>query len=330
MEKFHKFQTDPSLKLMDRVQQALLYYQYSYRTKQSYCRWIKEYIRFLGLRKVPQDRFQKEIGSFLEFLIQERKLSSASKKQALHAIVFLYKRVFDVGIDVKIEPVKTRRKIILPMVLTKQEVKRVLSGLKGKHLLMAQLLYGSGLRLMECIRLKVHDLDFKQERISVTPVKGGNKRTVMMPKLVWQELFDQVETIRKIHDKDLEMEYGQDDLPDTQNQSENGVEKKFSCQYVFPSKKRIANPVTGMAHRPHVPESGLQKAVKTAVKRAGIEKPVSCNTFRHSFAVHLLENNVNIHSVKDLMGHVDIKATQVYTHVMEKREAPVLSPLDLL
>lgn len=301
MEKIQNFQTDPSLKLMDRVQQALLYYQYSYRTKQSYCRWIKEYIKFLGLRKVPQDRFQKEIGSFLEFLIKERKLSSASQKQALNAIVFLYKRVFDVAIDVKIEPAKTRRKITLPKVLTKQEVKRVLSGLKGKHLLMAQLLYGSGLRLMECIRLKVDDLDFKQERICVTPVKGDNKRTVMMPKMVWQGLFDQVETVKNI-----------------------------PCHYVFPSKKMITDPVTGMAHRPHVPESGLQKAVKTAAKRAGIEKPVSCNTFRHSFAVHLLENNVNIHVVKDLMGHVDIKATEVYTHVMEKKEAPVLSPLDLL
>ena len=325
-----KIQTDPSLKLMDRVQQTLSYYQYSYRTEQSYCRWIKEYIHFLGLKKVPEHRFQKEIGSFLTFLSQERKLSGASQKQALNAIVFLYKRVFDVGIDVNIEPVKIRKKLTLPVVMTKKEVQMVLSRIKGRHLLMARLLYGSGLRLMECIRLRVHNLNFKQNVIYVHPVKGSKDRKVMMPRLVKQDLFNQVETIKQIHIKDLAMGYGQVDLTNTQDLQDKEMGKEFIWQYIFPSKKITTDSRTGMMRRSHVLESGLQKAVKTAVKRAGIKKPVSCNTFRHSFATHLLEDNVNIYRVKDLMGHVDIRATQVYTHVMEKKDDTILSPLDML
>jgi len=330
MEKEQKLQTHPSLKLMDRVRQTLSYYQYSYRTEQSYCRWIKEYIHFLGIKKVPEQRFQKEIGSFLTFLSQERKLSGASQKQALNAIVFLYKRVFDVGIDVNIEPVKTRRKLVLPVVMTKKEVQMVLSRIKGKHLLMARLLYGSGLRLMECIRLRVHSLNFKRNCIYVHPVKGSKDRKVMMPGLVKQDLFNQVETIRQIHLKDLAMGYGQVDLSNAQNLQDKAVGKEFIWQYVFPSKKRATDPRTGMIQRSHVLESGLQKAVKTAIKKTGIKKRVSCNTFRHSFATHMLENNVNIYRVKDLMGHTDIKATEVYTHVMEKNDDRILSPLDML
>lgn len=330
MEKIGKFKTDPSLKLMDRVQQVLSYYQYSYRTEQSYSRWIKEYISFLGMKKVPEHRFQKEIGSFLTYLARERKLSGASQKQALNAIVFLYKRVFDIGMDIKIEPVKVRKKPALPVVMTKEEVKMVLSMLKGRHLLMARLLYGSGLRLMECIRLRVYNLDFKRDMIYIHPVKGGKDRKIMIPKLVKQDLFNQVETIRKLHIKDLTMGFGEVELTDAPDRQEKVEGKEFIRQYVFPSKKIKPDPRTGMAQRSHVLESGLQKAVKTAAQKAGIKKSVSCNTFRHSFATHMLENNVNIYIVKELMGHADIKATQVYTHVMEKKDNIVLSPLDVL
>ena len=330
MEKNDKFQTDPSLKLMDQVQQALIYYQYSYRTEQSYCRWIKEYIAFLGRKNVPRNRFQKEIGSFLTFLSRERKLSRASQKQALNAIAFLYKRVFDVGLDVDIEPVKIRKKLTLPVVMTKREVKMVLSHLKGNHLLMARLLYGSGLRLMECLRLRVQNLDFEQNRIYINPLKGGKNRNVIMPKRIWQDLYNQMENVRKLHTKDLATGYGEAVLQDSIHQKNEGMEKEFTLQYVFPSKKMKKDPRTGLKYRPHVLESGLQKAVKTAVKRSGINKPISCNTFRHSFATHMLENNVSIYNVKEFMGHADVKMTEIYTHVMEKNEDLILSPLDLL
>ncbi len=327
MENKKKFQTDPGLKLMDRVKQALAYYQYSYRTEQSYCRWIKEYISYLGRRNVPKDRFQKEIGSFLTFLTQERNLSSASQKQALNAIVFLYKRVFDVEIDIDIEPAKIRRKIDLPVVLTKKEIKRVLSFLKGRHLLMAQLLYGSGMRLMECVRLRVRHLDFEQQYIHINPLKGGKPRVVMMPREIRQDLSDHIQTIKQIHNADLEKGYGRVDVP---GQVEDHMEKQFDWQYVFPSKKITTYPADRVQRRLYVHESGLQKAVKTAVKKAGIEKKVSCNTFRHCFATHLLENNVNIQDVKNLMGHADIKTTELYLQVMEKKNNSIQSPLDTL
>ena len=330
MENLNHFQTDPSLKLMDRVRQALSYYQYAGKTEQSYCRWIKAYVAFLGLRKVPKERFQKEIGSFLAFLSEEKKLSSASQKQALNAIVFLYKRVFDVDINIDITPVKTRRRLKLPVVMTKQEVAMVLSRLTPGHLLMARLMYGSGLRLMECVRLRVHQLDFKQNRIIVTPIKGGRKRWVMMPMLVRQDLLNHLDKIRAIHKKDLTVGYGQVALPAEVKQKDADMGKAFRWQYVFPSKKRRTDPLTGLTHRSHVLESGLQKAVKTAVKKAGIQKSISCNTFRHSFATHLLENNVEIKKVKELMGHTDIKQTEIYNRVVEKKGGIILSPLDVL
>lgn len=330
MEKINHFQTDPSLKLMDRVRQALSYYQYAEKTEQSYCRWIKAYVSFLGLRKVPKNRFQKEIGSFLTFLSEEKKLSNASQKQALNAIVFLYKRVFDVDIDVNIAPVKIRKSLKLPVVMTKQEVAMVLSRLKPGHLLMARLMYGSGLRLMECVRLRVHQLDFKQNMIIVTPVKRGRKRRVMMPMLVRQDLLNHLEKVREVHKNDLAIGYGQVALPGDVKQKNPDMGKAFNWQYVFPSKKRFTDPLTGVTQRSHVLESGLQKAVKTAVKKTGIQKSISCNTFRHSFATHLLENDVDIKKVKELMGHADIKKTEMYTHVMKKKDRIILSPLDVL
>ncbi len=330
MEKIFQFQANPSLNLMDRVQQVLSYYQYSYRTEQSYCRWIKAYVSFLGVKKVPQDRFQKEIGSFLTFLSEEKSLSEATQKQALNAIVFLYKRVFGVNINVKINPVKTRKKLRLPVVMTKQEVAMVLSQLKPGHLLMANLMYGSGLRLMECLRLRVYQLDFKRNMIRVDPVRGGRNRTVMMPMSVRQTLLDQVETVRQIHNRDLRRGFGQVTIPERKNQIHADMGQEFIWQYVFPSKKRQLNTGTGMTQRSHVLESGLQKAVKTAVKKVGIKKSISCNTFRHSFATHLLESNVSTRKVQELMGHADIKKMEIYTHVMAKKQITILSPLDML
>jgi len=330
MEKIYQFHANPSLKLMDRVRQVLSYYQYSYRTEQSYCRWIKEYVSFLGVKKIPQERFQKAIGSFLTFLSEEKNLSVASQKQALNAVVFLYKRVFGINIDVKINPVKTRKKLRLPVVMTKQEVAMVLSRLKPGHLLMVRLMYGSGLRLMECLRLRVYQLDFKQNMIGINPVRGERIRKVMMPMAVRQDLLDQVETVRQIHKKDLAMGFGQVTIPGRKIQTDVDTEKKFIWQYIFPSKKRRLDSETGITQRSHVLESGLQKAVKTAVKKAGIKKSISCNTFRHSFATHLLENNVSIGKVQELMGHADIKTTEIYTHVMRKKDLTILSPLDML
>ncbi len=328
MENKKPFQTNPSLKLMDRVRQALSFYQYSYRTEQSYTRWIKEYIQYLGKRNVPENRYQKEVDTFLKYLSKEKKLSQSSQKQALNAIAFLYKRVFDVPIDVRVAPVKVRKDPVLPEVMSQKEVLAVLAKLKGKHLLMAQLLYGSGLRLMECVRLRVHQLNFKRNKMVITPMKGGKKRTVMIPQIIRQDLLDQVERVRKIHNEDLAFEVGHVSVPTEFLDRYQGTEDKFVWQYIFPSKKITTDPRSGLKGRSHVLESGLQKAVQTAVKKAGIDKKITCNTFRHSFAVHLLQRSVNIQMVKELMGHADIRTTQAYVQLLEQEDITQLSPLD--
>ena len=330
MENRKSFQTDPSLKLMDRVQQALTYYQYAYRTEQSYTRWIKAYIRYLGARNVPENRYQKEIDSFLSYLSEEKRLSDSSRKQALNAIAFLYKRVFDVPVDVDIEPVKVRKEPQLPVIMTLAEVRAVLSRLKGKHLLMVQLLYGSGLRLMECVRLRVHQLNFKRNKIFITPLKGGKERAVMIPESIRDDLVARVESVRKQHQKDVSRGYGRVCLPGNLSKKYRGTESDFIWQYIFPSKKITTDTRTGVTGRSHVLESGVQKAVQTARKKAGIKKQISCNTFRHTFAVHLLEGNVSLQTVKELMGHADVRTTQVYLRFLEKRDISRLSPLDRL
>jgi integron integrase len=330
MEPLPSFQTDKSLKLMDRVRQGLSYYQYSYRTEQSYSRWIKEYITYLGTRQIPKERFQSEIGTFLEYLETEKHLSASSRKQAMNAIVFLYKRVFDIPIDTDVEPVKVRKKTAYPVVLSQSEVKHLLSFLKGKHLLMARLLYGAGLRLMECVRLRVHNLNFKRNIIFIHPLKGGKDRKVVMPGLIRQDLLDQMATVKALHEEDLVMGCGRVTIPDHLAGQYAGTENELIWQYVFPAKKVSIDPRSGLRGRSHVLESGLQKAVKTALTRSGIEKKVTCNTFRHSFATHLLENNVNIRLVQEMMGHPDIKTTQMYIDLMETAMVSVVSPLDTL
>ncbi len=316
---------------MDRVKQSLSHYQYAYRTEQSYTKWIREYIRFLGAKKVPENRYQKEIDSFLAHLSQERNLSDSSRKQALNAIAFLYKRVFDVPLDekiVKAVPSKIRKKSATPLVISPAEIHQIFSFLRGKHLLMAQLLYGSGLRLMECVRLRVHQLNFKRNLIIVQPIKGGKERNVMIPKLIRQNLFEQVETARKIHGDDLGNGSGQVSIPEQYLSKYPGTQKEFIWQYIFASKKIKTDHRSGLKGRSHVLESGLQKAVKSAVKKTGIQKKISCNTFRHSFAVHLLESNVSIKIVKELMGHADIRTTQNYIQLLEKKDITDLSPLE--
>lgn len=331
MEKNIKpFQSDPSLKLMDRVAQALSYYQYAYRTKLSYTKWIKEYIRFLGQRKVPEQRFQKEIDFFLKHIETERRLSSSSCRQALNAISFLYKRVFDVPVDVNVEPAKIRKETALPVVITPEEVRRVLSHLKGKHLLMAQLLYGAGLRLMECVRLRVMHLNFKRNIIFVTPAKGGKRREVMMPRSIQLQLLEQVRKTRLIHEQDTALGNGWVDIPEPYTRKYKGGEQDFIWQYVFPAKRLSTLLGNDLKGRLHVMESGLQKAVQSAVKKAGVKNKVSCNTFRHCFAVHLLENNVPVTTVKDLMGHADIRTTQNYLQLLSQKNISELSPLDNL
>jgi len=328
MENKAKFRPDPHLKLMDQVRQVLRYHHYAYRTEQTYCDWIVRYIKFFGSKKHPRDMGKPEIDAYLSHLATEQKVSASTQRQALNAIIFLYRHVLDQPIEGQIEPTRAKRHPRPPVVMTKSEVKRVLAHMHGIHLLMAKILYGSGLRLMECIRLRVQDLDFERNLIYVHAAKGNKDRTTLFPKSIQPEMREQLEKVKSLHEKDLAQGYGEVYLPDALARKYPHASKEFRWQYLFPSKKRSVDPRTGIERRHHVLESGLQKAVKVAVDRAGITKLIGCHTFRHSFATHMLEDSVNIRVVQELMGHADVKTTEIYTHVMEKDIAATVSPLD--
>jgi integron integrase len=330
MENKPKFKADASLKLMDQVRQVLRYYHYAYRTEQTYCDWILRFIKFHGGKTLPKDMGKAQIESFLSHLAVHSKVAAATQRQALNAIVFLYREVLLQPIEGEIAPVRAKRHPRVPVVLTQAEVKRVLSFMSRTHLLMVKLLYGSGLRLMECVRLRVQDLDFGKSLIYVRGAKGGKDRVSLFPKALHAELQIHLEKVKNLHAQDLAEGHGDVHLPDALARKYPKAGKDFRWQYVFASKKLSTDPRTGLVRRHHVMESGLQKAVKIAVDRAGITKRVGCHTFRHCFATHLLENGVNIRQVQELMGHADVKTTEIYTHAMEKSLPALVSPLDHL
>lgn len=330
MESNRKFKPDTKLKLMDQVRQVLRYHHYAYRTEQTYRDWILRYIKFHGAKKHPKYMGKIEIDAFLSHLAVNRKVSAATQKQALNAIIFLYRHVLDIEISEKLEPVRAKKHPRLPVVMSQTEVQNVLSRMAGIHKLMAKLLYGGGLRLMECIRLRIKDLDFDQKLIYIRSGKGRKDRTTLFPEVIHQEIEMQIKKVKALHDEDLEKGFGEVYLPESLARKYPGAAKEFRWQFLFPAKKISTDPRSGKKRRHHVLESGLQKAIKTAVTRAGITKRVTTHTFRHSFATHLLENGVNIRVVQELMGHADLKTTEIYTHVMAKDIHAVVSPLDTL
>ena len=330
MENSKKFRPDPGLRLMDQVRQVLRYHHYAYRTEQTYCDWIKRYIHYHGAKTHPRKMGKREIEAFLSHLAVQQNVAAATQRQALNAIVFLYKKVLNIPVDENLDPVRAKKYRRPPVVMSQREVSIVLEHMQGLHLLMAKLLYGGGLRLMECIRLRIRDLDFERRLIYVRAAKGGKDRITLFPESLHPLMQNQVASVEKLHQQDLADGFGDVYLPNALARKYPNAPKSFGWQYVFPSKKRSRDPRSEKTRRHHVLESGLQKAVKAAVNRAGLTKPVSCLTFRHSFAMHLLENGVNIRVVQELMGRADVKATEIYTHVMEKDITVVQSPLDRL
>ena len=325
-----KFKPDPKLKLMDQTRQVLRYHHYAYRTEQTYCDWIMRYIKFHGGKTHPTQMGKTQIDTFLSHLATHDKVSASTQRQALNAIIFLYRHVIDQPIEDQFEPVKAKKHTRPPVVMTQSEVSRVMSNMEGTHLLMAKILYGCGLRLMECVRLRVQDLDFDRNILYVRDAKGVKDRTTLFPQAIRTELQQHLEKVKRLHDEDLAKGYGNVYMPGALAKKYPSASMEFRWQYVFPSKNLSCDPRSNAKRRHHVLESGLQKAVKVAVDKAGITKRVSCHTFRHSFATHLLENGVNIRVVQELLGHADVKTTEIYTHVMEKDISAVSSPLDRL
>jgi len=324
------FRPNPDLKLMDQVREVLRYYHYAYRTEQSYCDWILRYVRFFGGQTHPKELGSADIERFLSDLVSRQKVAAATQKQALNALVFLYHKVLHLPLKDQIAPVRSKKAPRLPTVLTQDEVKLLLSQMSGTHALMARLLYGAGLRLLECLRLRIQDVDFGQRQLFIRDGKGGKDRVSLLPQGLTADLQAHIERVIQLHQKDLAEGFGRVYLPEALARKYPNAATETGWQYVFPAKKRALDPRGGEERRHHAQESGLQKAVKTAARKSAIPKRISCHTLRHSFATHLLENGVNIRMVQELMGHADVKTTEIYTHVMRKDVNSVVSPLDRL
>jgi integron integrase len=314
-------------KLLDQLRAVLRRKHYSIRTEEAYVSWSARYIRFHQLRH-PRDMGAPEIAAFLTHLAVDDQIAASTQNQARCALLFLYQHVLhiDLGTLPDIEPAKQPQR--LPVVLTRDEVRAVLAQLSGTYRLMAQLLYGGGLRLMECVRLRVKDLDFAQTQVVVRDGKGGKDRVTTLPVRLVTPLQDHLRIVERTHQEDLARGYGVVYLPDALERKYPNANREWPWQYVFPADRLSTDPRTGVVRRHHLDESGLQKAVHAAVRAAGITKPASCHTFRHSFATHLLENGYDIRTVQELLGHADVKTTMIYTHVLNRGGKGVRSPLD--
>jgi len=313
--------------LMDQMRQALRSRHYSRRTEHAYCLWVRRFIYFHGVRH-PVEMGEAEVNAFLTHLAVEQHVSASTQTQALSALLFLYRHVLDRQLGELGELVRARKQKRLPVVLTRDEVRDVLGCLQGDKRLMASLMYGSGLRLMECLRLRVQDLDLARNEITVRDGKGGKDRVTMLPLAVKPALQGQLAKAKAVHDRDLADGWGRVELPDALERKYPGAAAEWRWQWVFPQERRWRDPVTGAEGRHHVHETIVQRAFKDAVARAGVTKRASCHTLRHSFATHLLDESYDIRTIQELLGHKDVRTTMIYTHVLNRGGHGVRSPLD--
>ncbi len=313
---------------MDQVRQKIRMKHYSLATEKSYAGWIKRYILFHGKRH-PLEMGTPEIEAFLTHLAMARKVSSSTQNQALNAIVFLYKHVLEKELEGRIDAVRAKRPLRLPTVLSHDEAMAVIEAVPENRRLMIKLLYGCGLRLMGCLRLRVKDIDFTMNQILVRDGKGGKDRVTVLPENVKPGLHEQLKYARKLHEQDLKQGFGEVYLPGALSRKYPNAACEWGWQYVFPATGISKDPRTGVRRRHHLHESCLQKAVKRAAKLAGIVKPVGCHTFRHSFATEMLRSGYDIRTVQELLGHKDVSTTMVYTHVLNRGGMAVKSPIDV-
>ena len=314
-------------KLLDQVSDTLRIKHYSLRTEKTYIDWIRRYILFHGKRH-PKDMGATEIQAFLAYLATERNLSASTQNQALSAILFLYRYVLQKEIEIPSDLVQAEKSKTLPVVLTHQEAIHVIAAMTGHTQLMAKILYGSGLRLMECLRLRIKDLDFGNRQIIVRDGKGEDDRATILPDSLVPILETHLKKVKLIHQKDLQDGFGETYLPYALHRKYPSAARDWMWQYVFPSSTLSLDPISKRIKRHHVDPSVLQKAVRQSARSSGITKPVSPHTFRHSFATHLLQNGYDIRTIQELLGHKDVKTTMIYTHVLQRGGLAVRSPLD--
>jgi integron integrase len=316
-------------KLLDQVRGAIRARHYSPRTEEAYVGWIERFIRHYDLRH-PDEMGQQEVSEFLTRLAVTRGVSASTQNQALSALLFLYREVLKRDIGWMKNIVRARRPRRLPVVLTRPEIKQLFNELQGTQRMMAMLLYGAGLRLLECCRLRVKDLDFAADQITVRSGKGQKDRVTLLPGIIKSTLACHLEVVRKQHMRDLSNGAGWVELPDAVGRKYPNAGRDWAWQWLFPATRMYTDRETGQRRRHHLHESSLQRAVKDAVMRTGIAKLATCHTFRHSFATHLLEDGIDIRTVQKLLGHKDVTTTMIYAHVMESRWAGIRSPADRL
>ena len=318
----------PPKKLLDQYRDALRVKHYSPRTEETYIEWVKNFIYFHNKRH-PKEMDVPEIGQYITYLASEQKISASSQNQAFSSILFLYRHVLHKPLDEdSLLQYRPQRSKPLPTVLSKDEVKRVFSKLTGVYRLIAQVMYGGGLRVMETMRLRIKDIDFDNRQIIIRDGKGENDRFTILPETLIQPLQLHLQRVKLIHQQDLNDGFGAVYLPNALQRKYPLANREWIWQYVFPASDLSKDKHTGITRRHHIHETAVQKAVKEAARKAGINKHVTPHTFRHSFATHLLQNNYDIRTIQELLGHKDVKTTMIYTHVLQRGGSGVKSPLD--
>ena len=323
----HELHTPKEPRLLDRVRDAIARLHYSDRTEETYVYWIKRFIYFSGKRH-PAGLGPDEVTAFLNHLARERDVAAATQNQALAALLFLYKEALGTPLPWLSELERAKRPVHVPTVLSPEEVARLLAAMRGPKWLMASLLYGAGLRLRECLKLRVKDLDFDYRQILVRDGKGAKDRVTMLPAALIVPLHAHLAEVRHLHERDLAEGCGDVELPHALARKYPRAPFEWGWKFVFPSHKRSADPRSGAVRRHHVYENFLVRGVKDAVRTARIDKHVTCHTLRHSFATHLLESGYDIRTVQELLGHASVETTMIYTHVTRKGGRGVASPLD--
>jgi integron integrase len=323
---------NPKSKLLDQLREVLRVKHYSLRTEEAYGQWVRRFLKFhrdqAGAWRHPRELGTAEVVAFLNHLASEDSVAAGTQNQALNAISFLYTQVLRIELGDLGEFLRAGKPRRVPVVLSKEETQRLLASLEGTWRLMAQVLYGTGMRLMECLRLRIQDIDFARNQIVVRGGKGDKDRVTVLPESLRTALMEHLKRVRLLWEADVREGFGEVYLPEALARKYPKAAKEWGWQWVWPSRSRSRDPRSGRERRHHVQETGLQKAVKAGLQLSGINKRASCHTLRHSFATHLLENGYDIRTVQDLLGHKDVATTQIYTHVMQKPGLGVRSPLD--
>jgi integron integrase len=314
------------LKLLEQVRRHLRSRYYSRKTEEAYIKWIREFIIFNG-KKYPTELDRTHVEKFLSYLAVEKQVAAPTQNQALCAIVYLYKNYFEKEFGWLEDVVRASNRKKLPVVFSKSEAINVINSLEGDIYLIASMLYGSGLRLGECLNLRIKDVDFEYKSLTIRDSKGEKDRTTILSQKIIPLLKEHIREVEKIHQSDLAKGKGGTILPHALARKYPNAAKEFGWQYLFPANKFIRENTTGLVFRYHIHESTIQKEIKKAVKKVGIIKPASAHTFRHSFATHLLENSYDIRTIQELLGHKSLRTTMIYTHIIENLHG-VRSPLD--